>query len=73
MSKPMRQFDTAKFRITIEEVKNKHPLLDTFQVTLWPKHDRPEDERILFELETFGGACDKALNLMFDHMVPDET
>lgn len=62
-----RQFDTSKIRITIEEEKDF-----TFIATLWDKETCLEVDREVYEFDSFGGAVDHALYLMFKYMVPDE-
>ncbi len=59
-----RQFDTVDFRITIEEVSSFK-----FIATLWDKKTSYEFDQQVFDFETFSGACDHALDLMFKYMV----
>lgn len=61
----MRQFDTGKYQITITQINEEG--FDFWRVTLWHKHHG--NLRDTYDFESFGGACDEALNLMFQYMV----
>lgn len=55
----IKDFDCEIVRITVEEVT---PFL--FIATEWKKEECLEADRKVYSFETFGGACDKAFNIL---------
>lgn len=51
-------YDSENIRVTVEE------LSDRFIATIWDKSYCYEVDREVFEFETYGGAVDKAFDLM---------
>lgn len=52
--------ETENVKITVEEIRSG----ERFIATLWDKGMDAEIDREVYEFETYGGACDKALDLV---------
>jgi hypothetical protein len=57
-----KKFNSPKVKITVEEIGP-----EKFIATEWIKGDCYEVDRTVYEFETFGGAMDRAFDLMADH------
>lgn len=54
-----KTYDSHEIKITVEEKNN-----GMYIATLWDKIDREEFDRKVFEFETFGGAMERAFELL---------
>ncbi len=56
----IKTVNRKRFKITVEDLSPR------YLATYWDKEMEYEVDRKVFEFETYGGACDKALDLLDD-------
>lgn len=62
MAAVIKTFEDNQIKLTVEELDGFH-----FIATRWDKDYCLEVDRQVFSFETYGGALDKALDIMIDH------
>lgn len=63
MPKVIKKFENAKVKVTVEEKSEFE-----FIATLWSKDFEHEEDRRVYEYETFGGACACAFEMLCGHI-----
>ena len=72
MNHVIKSFDRPHCKITVEEVSTRRNNGITHIATYWDKNDCLESDRVVYEFETFGGACDQALDLLDNATIKSE-
>lgn len=67
MNHVIKKYDDKTVQVTVEERDD-----GVFIATVWDKNDTRKADREVYEFETFGGAVDRAFDIMAAYLKEDE-